>query len=78
MSWSTVIIHVTLPSLSCRRGAPPLRSLGPCVLRGWRFCQSCRGFDFRRQLARRGVCVGDAQDLWFARSCPMTYVRSRR
>ena len=33
MSWSTVIIHVTLPSLSCRRGAPPLRSLGPCVLR---------------------------------------------
>ena len=42
MSWSTVIIHVTLLSLSCRRGAPPLRSLGPCVLRGWRFCQSCR------------------------------------
>jgi hypothetical protein len=35
-------------------------------------------FDFRRQLARRGVRVGDAQDLWFARSCPMTYVRSRR
>ena len=32
---------------------------------------------FRRQLARRGVRVGDAQDLWFARSCPMTYVRSR-
>ena len=83
MSWSTVIIHVTLPSLSCRRGAPPLRpSVRACCVGGASvnhvsISRARADLYFRRQLARRGVRVGDAQDLWFARSCPMTYVRSR-